>query len=127
MPRSTEQSAPGLIMAALACKCPRCRRGDIYAPGFLNLTLNERCAACGLEIARHDNGDGPAVFMIFILGFSLVPLAFVAEHFFHAPTWAIIAVLTPVCLGIAVGGLRPLKAYVMALQYKHRPDSWEKS
>jgi uncharacterized protein (DUF983 family) len=128
MPSSpTDAAKPGLMAAALMCRCPRCRKGAVYAPGFLNLNLNEKCPECGLPIAKHDNGDGPAVFMIFVLGFSLVPMAFVADHFFHVATWAIISVLAPAGLGITVGGLRPLKAYVMALQYKHRPDIWERS
>ena len=43
----------------IACKCPRCGSGKLYA-GFLNLRPN--CEACGLDYAFIDTGDGPASF-----------------------------------------------------------------
>jgi uncharacterized protein (DUF983 family) len=126
MPSSDTETAAkkSLVMAASACQCPRCRDGAIYKPGFMSLALNEKCPVCGLPLAKNDNGDGPAVFLIFVLGFSLVPLALLTDHFLHPPLWAIGGGFGVVALGTTIGALRPLKAYVMALQYKHRPDSW---
>ena len=49
-----------------SCRCPRCRKGSIYN-GFI--TLTKQCSQCGFEISKHDSGDGPAVFLIFVLGF----------------------------------------------------------
>ncbi|RYF95611.1 MAG: hypothetical protein EOO02_23090, partial [Chitinophagaceae bacterium] len=48
--QKTEQN-PG-ITKLLACKCPRCRRGDMFAvknPWQLKTTMkmNESCAVCG--------------------------------------------------------------------------------
>ena len=64
------------LSAGLGCKCPRCGRGRLFA-GFL--TVAEKCEACGLELAKHDSGDGPAVFVILILGFIVVGLALWVE------------------------------------------------
>ncbi len=114
-----------LIKRALACRCPRCGKGEIYAGGLGTLNLHERCPECGLELAKNDNGDGPAVFLIFILGFSLVPLAVLADYVFNPPLWAIGIIFGGLALALTIGMLRPLKAYVMALQYKHRPGIWE--
>ena len=60
------------LAAGLGCKCPRCGRGRLFA-GLLK--VREQCEVCGLDLARHDSGDGPAVFVILILGFVVVGLA----------------------------------------------------
>lgn len=86
--------------------------------GFL--TLNERCDACGLPLAGLDSGDGPAVFLIFILGFLVVPVALWVSMSVTWPVWLHGLVWGTVILGLAIGMLRPAKAYVVALEYKHR-------
>jgi len=48
-------------LRGIACRCPRCGRGKLYA-GFL--TLRPRCESCGLDYAFIDIGDGPAIFII---------------------------------------------------------------
>ncbi len=101
----------------LACKCPRCGEGPLYA-GFL--TVAERCTACGLDLEKADSGDGPAVFIIFILGFLVVPAALFVESRFAPPMWLHVAIWPPLILGAALGLLRPLKGVLIALQYRHR-------
>src|SRR4051794_26784254 len=62
------QNLPSVLQSAmrgLACKCPRCGEGKLYA-GFL--TLRPGCENCGLDYAFIDSGDGPAVFIIMIAG-----------------------------------------------------------
>ena len=48
-------------LCGLACRCPRCGKGRLYA-GFL--TLRPSCESCGLDYAFIDAGDGPAIFII---------------------------------------------------------------
>ncbi len=105
------------------CKCPRCRQGDLYKPG-LTLTLRERCGSCGLDLSKNDSADGPAVFLIFILGFLLAPLAVLFETLFAPPLWVHAVIWSAAALLITVGTLRPIKAYIIAIQYKHRPQDW---
>ena len=62
--------------AGLSAKCPRCGQGPLFR-GFLK--LHTACSACQLDYAKADAGDGPAVFVIFIVGFIAVGLAFVAR------------------------------------------------
>lgn len=112
------------VKLTLACKCPRCGQGDLYPSGF-NLTLKPACESCGLSFAKSDAADGPAVFLIFILGFSLVPAALVFENIFAPPLWVHAVLWGAVAMGVTLGALRPLKAYVITLQYKHRPGDWE--
>lgn len=105
------------IATGLACKCPRCGRGRLYT-GFL--TVAERCNNCGLDLKKADSGDGPAVFIIFILGILVVPAAFWVEFRFEPPMWLHMTIWPPVILGGALGLLRPMKGVLIALQYRHR-------
>ncbi len=114
----------GLIKTAWRCKCPRCGTGDLYHPGF-SMRVRDVCPQCDLNLSAHDSADGPAVFLIFILGFLLVPLALAAELVFAPPLWAHALGTGILALGLTLGSLRPLKAYVIALQYKHRPETME--
>jgi len=79
---------------------------------------------CGLDLRKNDSADGPAVFLIFILGFALVPLALVFEYMVFPPLWAHAVLWTGVALFLTLVMLKPLKAYVIALQYKYRPKDW---
>ncbi len=107
-----------LLKTALACRCPKCGKGPLYKPG-LTLNLREICPVCGLDLAGNDSADGPAVVMIFVLGLALVPLALVLDANFTIPLWVHAVLWSVVALGLTVGTLRPLKSYIIALQYKH--------
>lgn len=102
------------------CKCPRCQKGSIYKPGF-TMTLREQCIACGLDLSQNDSADGPAFFISFILCGLLVPLALLMDAFFVIPLWVHAVFWTTLILVLSVGMLRPMKALVIALQYKHLP------
>lgn len=112
-----------LLRLGWSCRCPRCQQGNLYRSLF-DLNLNERCPACGLDFSRNDSADGPAVFLIFILGFLLVPLALMLAAVVNWPLWLHGLLWGSVALCLTVGMLRPLKAYIIALQYKHRPKDW---
>jgi uncharacterized protein (DUF983 family) len=106
--------------AGLLCRCPRCGEGKVFR-GFL--TVADECTVCGLPISRHDAGDGPAVFVILILGFLVVGLAILVEVTTTPPLWVHMVIWPPFILVVAIAMLRPLKALLLALQYRHRPDT----
>jgi uncharacterized protein (DUF983 family) len=84
------------------------------------LTIREFCAVCGLDLWAHDAGDGPAVAVILVLGAIVLGLAFWVEFHFSPPLW-VHAVLWPaVTFPAAILMMRPLKAALVALQYRHR-------
>jgi uncharacterized protein (DUF983 family) len=105
-----------LLQAALACRCPRCGKGPIF-DGILSVA--PRCTVCDLDLSAQDAGDGPAVFVILILGAIVVLLAFLVEVAFEPPIWVHLLLWTPVTIGGAILLLRPLKAGLIALQYRH--------
>jgi uncharacterized protein (DUF983 family) len=84
------------------------------------LTVREHCEVCGLDLRAHDAGDGPAVAVILVLGAVVMGLAFWVEFRFSPPLW-VHAVLWPVItLPAAILMMRPLKAALVALQFRHR-------
>ena len=105
-----------VLTAALRCRCPRCGQGKLYS-GLL--TVAPRCSVCGLDLAAQDAGDGPAVFVVLILGAVVVLLAILVEIKFAPPIWVHLVLWTPVVIGGAIAMLRPLKAWLIAMQYRH--------
>ncbi|MBU6234719.1 MAG: DUF983 domain-containing protein [Alphaproteobacteria bacterium] len=110
--------------AGLRRVCPRCGKGKLFKAG-LTLEVVETCSDCNLALARNDSGDGPAVFMVFILGALLVPAALLLDALVSPPLWFHAVIWTIAALGICVFSMQPIKAYVVALQFKHRPQTWE--
>lgn len=104
------------MRAALGCCCPRCGEGRLF-DGLL--TVRSACPACGLDLTAEDAGDGPAVFVIFFLGLIVVGLAAVVEINFAPPIWVHLLLWVPLIVAGAILLLRPLKAGLIALQYRH--------
>ena len=98
-------------------RCPRCGEGRLF-DGFL--TVAPRCANCGLDFDFADSGDGPAVFIMMIVGFIVVGLALFVEFNFHPPYWVHAVLWIPLVLGLSIGLLRPLKGLMIAQQYKQK-------
>lgn len=86
--------------------------------GLLN--VRPVCLVCGLDLSGQDAGDGPAVFAIFFLGLIVVGFAFWVELRFAPPIWVHMTLWTPLIVVGAIAMLRPLKAALIALQYRHR-------
>lgn len=92
--------------AALQCRCPRCE-------------------ACGLDLRGNDSGDGPAVLLTFIIGPIVVGLAFWIEFRFDPPLWVHIVLWPVLTLLLAIALMRPMKAAMVALQYRHRASEMD--
>ena len=107
----------GAAAAGLACACPRCGQGRLFA-GFLK--LQPRCERCGLDYGFADSGDGPAVFIMFLAGAIVVGAALVTEILFQPPYWVHAALWLPLIVLVTLGPLRPMKGLMIALQYHHK-------
>jgi len=83
------------------------------------LVVRERCEVCGLDLRACDTGDGAAAGVILVLGAVVVIMAFWVEFRFSPPLW-VHAVLWPVVtIPLAILLMRPAKAALVALQFRH--------
>lgn len=111
-----DQPAPNPLLAGLKCRCPRCGEGRLFA-GFLS--VRPSCSECGLDFAFANSGDGPAVFIIFVVGFLVIGLAAVTEALFRPPPFIHLILWIPTVIVLSLLLIRPFKATMIALQYRH--------
>jgi uncharacterized protein (DUF983 family) len=105
------------VIRGVACKCPRCGRGKLFA-GFLDLRAN--CQVCGLDFAFIDTGDGPAIFIIMLAGAIVVGCALIVEVKYQPPFWLHAALWLPLILATTLLPLRSMKSLLIALQFHHK-------
>jgi uncharacterized protein (DUF983 family) len=104
------------LQAALKGDCPRCGAHTLFA-GWVGFA--RKCRNCGLDFDSFNVGDGPAAFLIFIVGTITVVSALVVDGAFSPPWWVHL-VWIPVATALTVGGLRLSKGWLLAQEYKHR-------
>ena len=97
--------------------CPRCAGRTLYRglAGFA-----PKCRACGLDFADFNVGDGPAAFLILIIGALVTGLAVALELAAEPPFWLHIILWLPLTAAAMVGSLRLAKGLLLALEYRHR-------
>ncbi len=110
-------TAPGTVASAFFGRCPRCGKGRLFA-GYLQIA--PRCGACGLDYSGFDAGDGPAVFVILIVGCLVAGGALILEATVSPPYWVHAVIWLPTILILSIGLLRLAKALLLVLQYKHQ-------
>ena len=77
-----------------------------------------RCRACGLDFSSFNVGDGPAAFLILIVGAVVVTGALVLDAAAEPPWWVHL-IWVPVAAAMTIGGLRVAKGWLLAQEYKH--------
>lgn len=105
------------VSAGLKGCCPRCGEGRLFK-GFLSLA--PRCGTCGLDYSFADAGDGPAVFVILLIGFVVVGLALWMEVTFAPPLWLHFILWIPLTLVLGLTALRLIKGVLITLQYRNK-------
>jgi uncharacterized protein (DUF983 family) len=113
----TDWQAPETAQAALRGLCPRCGAGGLFSGA---VAFSPRCAACGLDFSQFNVGDGPAAFLIMIVGAIVTGLAIALELSVNPPFWVHILLWLPVTLGLVLGLLRLAKAALLVLEYRNR-------
>ena len=108
---------PHPAQVALRGLCPRCGARTLF-DGLA--TFAPKCRACGLDFASFNVGDGPAAFLIFIVGGLVVGLAIALELGVSPPWWVHVLLWLPLATLLTVGLLRLSKALLLALEYRHR-------
>jgi uncharacterized protein (DUF983 family) len=110
-------SQPLLVLAGLRGLCPRCGSAGLFR-GLVSFA--PRCRSCGLDLASFNVGDGPAAFLIFIVGAIVVGLAMFVELKFSPPFWVHVLLWVPVATGLVILLLRASKTILATLEYRHR-------
>ena len=105
------------IKTGLACRCPRSGEGALFK-GYL--TLRDACPNCGLSYAFADPADGPAFFVMSIVGIVGMILLMAFEFTVHPPIWVHAVVTLPLLVLMCLGSLRPFKAWLVAEQFIHK-------
>ena len=105
------------VQAGMRGRCPRCGEGKLFA-GYLN--LKDRCGVCGLDNSFADAGDGPAIFVMLIVGFIVVGLALWMEVNYGPPIWVHMLLWIPLTLVLCLTALRLIKGVLITLQYPNK-------
>ena len=113
----TARPEPDPVKAGLRARCPHCGEGKLFA-GFL--TPAKKCDECGLAYDFADSGDGPAVFVIMIIGFIVCGVALWLEVSYGPPLYVHAIVLVPLMLILALPLLRMLKGVMICLTYANK-------
>ena len=106
---------PAIREAALFGLCPRCGAKTLFA-GWARFA--DRCAACGLDFSRFNVGDGPAAFLILIVGSLVVGLAIWLQLAFEPPWWVHVMLWVPLTVAAVMALLRLAKAWLLASEYR---------
>ena len=116
---NNDQNYPSVdpFQAGLRGRCPRCGEGDLLK-GFL--TLKGSCSSCRLDYSFAEQADGPAVFIMLIVGFVVVGLALWLEVNYSPAVWVHIVILFPIAIAMSLYLQRVLKGVMTCLQYKHQ-------
>lgn len=119
MARGPDYSHVSPLLAGVTARCPRCGEGHLFS-GFL--TISPKCDRCGLDFGFADSGDGPAIFIMLFAGFVIVAAALIVEVMYQPPYWVHAALWLPLTAILSIGLLRPFKATLVALQYRHKAE-----
>jgi uncharacterized protein (DUF983 family) len=113
---------PSPFSAGMRCRCPRCGEGHLFA-GYLKTV--SRCESCGTDLSFAQTTEGPAVFIILIVGFVIIGAAAAVEALFHPAPFVHLLLWLPATVILSLMLLRPFKATLIALQYQrmHHEDA----
>ncbi|MCB5175339.1 MULTISPECIES: DUF983 domain-containing protein [Microvirga] len=114
-----DPSAPSPIATGLKGLCPRCGKGHLFK-GFLS--VRPSCEVCGLDFAFADSGDGPAFFVMSIVGIVVVALALWVEFAYEPPIWLHLVMWFALSGILSLLLVRPSKGILIALQYHHKAE-----
>ena len=106
-------ASPSLAAAGLQGLCPRCGARSLFAGP---VRFADQCDPCGLDFDAFNVGDGPAAFLILLVGAILTPAALLVE-LAYGPPWWVHLVWIPAGIALTILGLRIGKAMLLRQEY----------
>ncbi|WP_373487197.1 DUF983 domain-containing protein [Blastomonas sp.] len=100
----------GLGQAALFGECPQCGARTPFA-GWIRFA--DRCRSCGHDFTVYNVGDGPAAFLILILGAFVCAGAITLQLAVGPPFWVHILIWVPLTSAAVIASMRTSKAAML--------------
>lgn len=113
----TDKGQPRMSEAALFGLCPQCGARTLFG-GLTKFA--DSCRVCALDFGKFNVGDGPAAFLILIIGALVVGLAIWLQLSFEPPFWVHALLWIPLTIGLVIYGLRAAKAALAYAEYRNR-------
>jgi uncharacterized protein (DUF983 family) len=107
---------PSPLAAGIGGLCPRCGARTLFQ-GLLRFA--PRCRACGLDYQAFNVGDGPAAFLILLVGTLIVGLALWLELAAEPPFWVHLLLWPILTLLLVIGSLRVGKGMLLTLEFRN--------
>ncbi|WP_245622280.1 DUF983 domain-containing protein [Devosia epidermidihirudinis] len=107
---------PSPLTTGLLCRCPRCGEGKLFSS---YLKVAPSCSVCGIDLKFADSGDGPAIFVIFLVAPIVITLALIVGAMFNPPPLVHLALWIPTTIILSLALLPPFKGVLVAQQYRH--------
>ena len=108
--------SPSLAGASLKGLCPRCGAHGLFRGP---VSFADHCRACGLDFQSFNIGDGPAAFLILIVG-AIIAVSAILVDLAYSPPWWVHSVWLPVGTVLTVAGLRVGKSALLFQEYRHQ-------
>lgn len=119
MPAPIIETLPPAVSTGLRGRCPRCGEGHLFQ-GFLS--VRPACEVCGQDFSAVDSADGPAFFVMSIVGIVVVGLALWIEVTYEPPVWVHAVVAGTLAVGLSLALVRPVKGVLAALQLCNKAE-----
>lgn len=113
----SDWQAPDTVTAAVRGLCPRCGARGLFAGA---VRFSDRCGVCDLDYGQFNVGDGPAAFLIMIVGAIITALSVTVELKFEPPFWLHILLWLPLTTVLVLGLLRVAKGALLVLEYRNK-------
>jgi len=107
---------PSPLAAGIGGLCPRCGARTLFQGLLL---FAPRCRACGLDYQAFNVGDGPAAFLILLVGTLIVGLALWLELAAEPPFWVHLLLWPILTLLLVIGSLRVGKGMLLTLEFRN--------
>jgi len=98
-------------------RCPNCGKGALFRK---YLKVVDSCSYCGEDLFHHRADDAPPYFTILIVGHIVLPIALMAEKFWHLSTTMHLLLWLPSILILSLVLLPCIKGAIVGLQWSLR-------
>ena len=115
---STPEYSPlNALKNGIRCRCPRCGEGELFQ-GYL--TIRTACPKCELDYGFADPADGPAFFVMSVVGLFGMVGFMIFDFSVQPPIWVHFVTTLPIVSLMCLAILRPFKGWMICEQYYHK-------